>query len=82
MIFSTVKKHGKCILVTEEPKNCSFAQSLAGKIQQNCFSFLDAPIQVIGSENLPAISLNSILEEAMLPNAKKVSKLIKETLNY
>lgn len=82
LIFSTVKKHGKCIVVTEEPKNCSFAQSLAGKIQENCFSFLDAPIQVIGSENLPAISLNSILEEAMLPNAKKVSNLIKETLNY
>jgi len=82
LVFSVVKKHGKCIVVTEEPKNCSFAQSLAGRIQEKCFSFLDAPVQVIGSENLPAIPLNSILEEAMLPNAKKVSNLINETLNY
>jgi 2-oxoisovalerate dehydrogenase E1 component len=29
-------------------------------------------VKVIGSENLPAIPLNSILEERMLPNSKKI----------
>ena len=41
---------------------------------------LDSPITVIGSENLPAIPLNSILEEAILPNSNKISKKIKEIL--
>jgi len=36
----------------------------------------------MGSENLPAIPLNSNLESAMLPNAEKVSKKITKILDY
>ena len=82
LIFKTVKKHSKCLIITEEPYKNSFAQSLAGRIQEHCFEKLDAPIFVIGSEDLPAIPLNSILESTMLPNAKKVSNKIKEILDY
>ncbi len=81
-IFNRVNKHGKCLIITEEPYNNSFAQSLAGRIQEHCFEKLDSPIYVIGSENLPAIPLNSKLEETMLPNAKKIYSKIKEILNY
>jgi 2-oxoisovalerate dehydrogenase E1 component len=82
LIFSTVNKHGKCLVLTEEPYHNSFAQSLTGRIQEKCFKKLDAPVFVMGSENLPAIPLNSTLEAKMLPNAKKVSKKIGEILNY
>lgn len=81
-ILSSVKKHSRCLVVTEEPVQNSFAQSLAGMISEKCFEFLDAPVRVIGSENLPAIPLNSTLEAAMLPNADKVAKAIEEVLNY
>ncbi|MES2285470.1 MAG: thiamine pyrophosphate-dependent enzyme [Bacteroidota bacterium] len=81
-IFASVKKHGKCIVLTEEPYNNSFAQALAGRISKKCFEFLDAPVEVIGSENLPAIPLNSVLEATMLPNAVKVAKAITDLLNY
>lgn len=81
-IFASVKKHGKCIVLTEEPYNNSFAQALAGRISKKCFEFLDAPVEVIGSENLPAIPLNSVLEATMLPNAVKVVKVISDLLNY
>jgi 2-oxoisovalerate dehydrogenase E1 component len=81
-IFNSVKKHNKCIVLTEEPYNNSFAQAIAGRISQNCFKHLDAPIVVIGSENLPAIPLNSTLEHAMLPNAEKVKIKIAELLKY
>ena len=82
LIFSTVNKHGKCLVITEEPYHNSFAQSLTGRIQEKCFKKLDAPVFVMGSENLPAIPLNSTLEAKMLPNAEKVSKKIGEILNY
>ena len=82
MIFASVKKHGRCIVVTEETIENSFARSLAGKISENCFENLDAPVRTIGAENLPAIPLNSILEATMLPNADKVAKVIEEVLNY
>jgi 2-oxoisovalerate dehydrogenase E1 component len=81
-IFESVKKHGKCMVLTEEPVHNSFAQAIAGRIQQTCFQWLDAPVQVVGSENLPAIPLNSTLEAAMLPNAQKVEKAMRELLNY
>jgi len=81
-VFESVKKHSRCLVVTEEPVPNSFAQALAGNISQNCFEYLDAPVRVIGSENLPAIPLNSTLEAAMLLNADKVGKVIEELLNY
>jgi 2-oxoisovalerate dehydrogenase E1 component len=81
-IFKSVKKAKKCLVVTEEPTNNSFARSLAGLIQENCFKYLDAPVMVIGSENMPAIPLNSTLEFTMIPNVDKVRVKILELLNY
>ena len=37
LIYSTVKKHGKCIVLTEEQLRNSFCEALAGRIAQNCF---------------------------------------------
>ena len=81
-IFNSVMKHTKCIVLTEEPYNNSFAQAIAGRIQEKCFKYLDAPVRVVGSENLPAIPLNTILEQTMLPNAEKVAKIFTELLAY
>jgi len=74
--------HGKCLVITEEPIINSFAQSIAGRISENCFESLDAPVRVIGAANLPAIPLNETLEHEMLPNAEKVAVKIKELLDY
>lgn len=82
MVFAAVNKHGKALVVTEEPVNNGFAQSIASQIQQTCFERLDAPVAVIGSANTPAIPLNSILEETMIPNAKKVAEKLSELYNY
>jgi 2-oxoisovalerate dehydrogenase E1 component len=81
-IFKSVRKTKKCLVVTEEPTNNSFARSIAGLIQENCFKSLDAPVMVIGSENLPAIPLNTILEQTMIPNVEKVRKKMEALLNY
>ncbi len=81
-IFKTVRKHSRCLVVTEEPVNNSFALSIAGMISKECFESLDAPVEVIGSENLPAIPLNSTLEFTMIPNAEKVGKMIEKVLGY
>jgi 2-oxoisovalerate dehydrogenase E1 component len=81
-IFDSAKKHSKVLVLTEEPVFNGFAQSVAARISENCFQFLDAPVKVVGSENLPAIPLNSTLEKTMLPNAEKVEVAIKELLNY
>jgi 2-oxoisovalerate dehydrogenase E1 component len=81
-IIKSVKKTKKCLIVTEEPVNNSFARSLAGMISDSCFESLDGPVKVIGSENMPAIPLNSTLEQTMIPSAEKVKVGIEKLLNY
>ena len=81
-IFNSVKKHNRCIVLTEEAKQNSFAQSIAGLINEECFEYLDAPIRVLGAQDMPAIPLNSTLEAEMLPNAEKLKTLINNVLSY
>ena len=76
LIFQSVRTHSRCLIITEEPRENSFALALSGKIQEKCFNYLDAPVRVIGSENVPAIPMNSILEQHYLPNAEKVTQEI------
>jgi 2-oxoisovalerate dehydrogenase E1 component len=80
LVFETVKKHGKCLLLTEEQQNNSFMEALAGRISKACFKYLDAPVEILGALNLPAVPMNVILEKEMLPNAEKVTMRIKELL--
>ena len=82
LIFASVKKHGKCLVLTEEQQNNSFAEALAARISKKCFSYLDAPVEVLGALNLPAVPLNIYLENAMLPNAEKTTDKIEELLSF
>lgn len=81
-IFKSVKKCGKCLIVTEEPSENSFSRGLQGRIQEECFPFIDAPVSIIGSENMPAIPLNVILEQTMIPSVEKVKVKIRDLLDY
>ncbi|MEP7196583.1 MAG: thiamine pyrophosphate-dependent enzyme [Saprospiraceae bacterium] len=81
-IYSLVKTHHRCLVVTEETIENCFAQTLAGRIGEYCFEYLDAPVRTIGSKNLPAIPLNSILEQEMVLNAEKVTDAIASLLEY
>jgi len=81
-IYASVKRHGKVIVLTEETLNNSFAQAIAGRIQEHCFQQLDAPVKCVGSLDLPAVPLNVDLEKEMLPNADKVAHAIADLLSY
>jgi len=81
-IYEAVKKHGKCLVVTEETVSCSFAQSVAARIQENCFESLDAPVRTIGAIDTPAIPLNQVLEKTMLLSSDKVHDAILNLLEY
>ncbi len=81
-VFTSVKKCGKCLVVTEEPSDNSFSRALQGRIQEECFQSLDAPVMIIGSENMPAIPLNATLEQTMIPSVEKVKNKIIGLLQY
>ncbi|MEO5592079.1 MAG: thiamine pyrophosphate-dependent enzyme [Chitinophagaceae bacterium] len=81
LIFSTVCQHGRCLVLTEEQQNNSFAEALAARISKHCFRFLDQAVEVLGALNNPAVPLNTLLEKAMLPNADKVRVIINNLLH-
>ncbi|MBL4669027.1 MAG: tungsten formylmethanofuran dehydrogenase [Flavobacteriales bacterium] len=81
-MYSATKRHNKVMLVTEESIENSFTLGLAARIQKNCFQDLDAPIEIVGSIDTPAIPLNSILEATLLPSGDKVAEAIKNLLSY
>ena len=82
MVFETVRKHGRCLVLTEEPLTNSFAEALAGRISQHCFTHLDAPVMTVGALDLPAVPINLALEAAMLPNAAKTAAKLDELLGW
>lgn len=79
-IYQAVQRHGKCVVLTEEQQNNSFSEALAGRISRHCFRYLDAPVEVMGALNLPAVPMNTQLENAMLPNAEKLKHLLRSLL--
>jgi len=81
MVMERVKLHGKCMVLTEEPLLNSFAESLAARIMQQCFKYLDAPVATLGALNVPAIPLNTDLEAAILPNVDKLVAALQNLLN-
>lgn len=81
-VMAAVRTHGRCLVATEEQLTNSFAQALAARIADQCFTHLDAPVRTIGSADMPAIPLNSTLEATMIPNAEKVAAALEALLAY
>ena len=82
MVFERVRSHGKCLVITEEQQNNSFAESLAARISKHCFQYLDAAVEVIGALDIPAVPLNATLEYSMLPNAVSIKTRLHQLLSY
>jgi len=82
LIFERARAHGKILVITEEPVQNTFAQSLAASIQENCFESLDGPVRTLGAVNMPAIPLNAVLEKTMIPSAEKVAEAMESLLSY
>jgi 2-oxoisovalerate dehydrogenase E1 component len=82
LLYETVRRHGRCLVVTEETLSNTFAQSVAARIQEHCWTSLDAPVRTIGSVDMPAVPLNEVLEKEMILSADKVSKAVQELLEY
>jgi 2-oxoisovalerate dehydrogenase E1 component len=57
-------------------------QAVAGWIAQNAFEQLDAPPQVIGSAEVPAVPLSLVLEKAYLPSLEEMARAVEGLLRY
>ena len=78
-IEASVRKTGRCVVVTEAPRTCSFASELAALVQERCFLHLEAPVKRLTGFDTP---FPYALEHAYLPDARRVALAVEETLSY
>ncbi|HAI83278.1 MAG TPA: tungsten formylmethanofuran dehydrogenase, partial [Chitinophagaceae bacterium] len=82
LVVEAVQRHGKCLVLTEEQQRNSFAEALGYRISKQCFQYLDAPVEVMGALDTPAVPINLISEAAMLPTVPKVVARLQQLLGY
>ena len=76
MIFESVKKTGKVIILQEDSLFGGIASDLSALITENCFEFLDAPVKRIGSLETP-IPFQQELEKQYLAKSRFKNELLK-----
>ena len=79
LIFDSVKKTNKVVILDEYWETGSFGAYISSVIQENCFDYLDAPISVVNSMNIP-MPYSAELEDQVVPNTKRVLEKIKKII--
>ena len=80
LVFSSVKKTGKVLLLSEDTLINGFIGEISATISEEMFEYLDAPIVRVGSLNTP-VPFSNNLEKGFLSNNRLKEKLNK-LLNY
>jgi 2-oxoisovalerate dehydrogenase E1 component beta subunit len=78
-ILASVQKTGRCVIVHEAPKTCGFGAELIASIQERAIQYLEAPILRVTGFDTP---FPYTLEHEYLPNADRVLKAIRQTLEW
>jgi 2-oxoisovalerate dehydrogenase E1 component len=81
LVIESVKKTGKLIVAHEAPKTCGFSAEIIARINEKCFSYLDAPMQRVCGLDAP-IAYSKILEDANLPQKNQLLEAVRKLLKY
>lgn len=79
-IFNSVKKTSRVIILQEDSMFGGIASDLSAKITENCFEYLDAPVQRVASIETP-VPFAANLEKEYLPKGR-FEKALKDLLAY
>ncbi|HEB30900.1 MAG TPA: pyruvate dehydrogenase complex E1 component subunit beta [Spirochaetes bacterium] len=78
-IYGSVRKTNRCVIVDEAWPFASVGSQIAWLVSKNCFDHLDAPIELVSSEDVP-MPYNHKLELAAQPSAPKIVEAVKKVL--
>lgn len=78
-IYKSVKKTNRCVVVDEAWPFASVGSHIGWLVSKNCFDMLDAPVELVHSEDVP-MPYNHSLELAAQPSAEKIVTAAKKAL--
>ncbi|MFV0470560.1 MAG: thiamine pyrophosphate-dependent enzyme [Paludibacteraceae bacterium] len=81
MIFDSVKKTGKLLVVHEDKVFSGFGAEIAAMVGSELFQYLDAPVKRVGSPFTP-VGFHRLLESAILPSAQKIYEAAKKLIAF
>ncbi|MFW5822879.1 MAG: alpha-ketoacid dehydrogenase subunit alpha/beta [Tangfeifania sp.] len=81
LILESVRKTNKVLIVHEDKVHGGFGGELSAQITEKAFEYLDAPVRRVGSTFTP-VGFNTILEKAILPDAKRIYDAAKNLISF
>jgi len=78
-VYESVRKTNACVVVDESWHTVSVGSHLAWLVYRNCFDYLDAPVELVSSEDVP-MPYNHKLELAVQPSVEKVINAVEKVL--
>jgi len=78
-VLRSVKKTGRCVVISEAVQMGSFSGEIASTIQQEVFDYLDAPVMRVGAKNGIAPQ-SHVLEAVFYPRVEDILAAARATL--
>jgi 2-oxoisovalerate dehydrogenase E1 component len=80
-VIQSVKKTGKALIVHEDTRTAGFAGEIIAYINENAFTYLDAPLARMTTPDIP-VPYNVPMMNAVLPSVEYIRQRIQTLLNY
>lgn len=78
-VNESVKRTGRCVVSHEAPVTAGFGGEIISEIQEECFLYLEAPVQRVCGLDTP---FPLALERFYVPDKLRVFEAIKKAINY
>lgn len=78
-MYDSVRKTNRCVVVDESWPFASVGSHVAWLVSRNCFDMLDAPVELISSEDVP-MPYNHKLELSAQPSVEKIVAAVNKVL--
>jgi len=79
IVDRSVRKTNRCVVVDEAWPFASVGSHLAWLVSKSCFDRLDAPVELVASEDVP-MPYNHTLELAAQPSIQKIAAAVKKAM--
>lgn len=80
IICESVSKTGRAVIVHEAPLTCGLGAELSARIQEECFGYLEAPVQRV--TGFDTVMPYYKLELDYLPDARRVKEAVESVAQY
>lgn len=81
-VLKSVEKTGKALVVYEDNLAAGFGAEVAAVIAEEGFESLDGPVTRVASPDVPIAPFAGVLEQAVLPNAERITQAIRDLAAY